>query len=966
MPLISEELKTARTARTSALTALKKACNNVLHGVRYKMTSLPEYVSHLDTSMVNFLDACLAFCNQAKTDKIPDGDTQLTVGGKNIDEYELHGHESYEIAMKAYKDYVSNMGFSSSKSHTLPSQPQGPSIKTLNFKKRELPTFSGKRKDWAEFKSLFEGLVMPYIENKTALASELKTACQTGDAFSEISHISAGSTNAFDKMWKCLNDHYGNVTLSVFSALDELKSLHPVKKDDNYQSIVDLIRNIASIYSQLEILDKLDLVTSREVTQMSMLFPPRVRQEWATKYTSLDAEKEQLHPFAKFHEFLQGQLKTSKLMADQYLAVQASSNGSAKVTTQSHVVSYSQDSESTCVLHPDTKMSHTTEECKGFKRLSIEKKRELLYKYSKCLRCFNDYHGKADAHSPCSTPCEHCSMINHHSLLCFKHHNQSFDNHDQNECKEESKCKSSQSCNFNANIKSVSLAVKSHNKGLYGILGVKTAGQSCIVFCDDGSDASFIASSAVNKLKARKISEASLTMETLNGSNKVKSALYEVTLLTKDGKRVKILAYRLPELSGEVSQLDEDILADIFPRFNPGMLQRPKGKVDIILGSDWFGLHPKQEVQSNGNISIMSGELGVCVQGSHPMLGAELTQCTGLFKVSVREKTNIARPKRHPARRPAGGRLGGNDHQRSYLKSLAATPQVSCKVDKCDTAMKYCDIPAATKPGKYSVSVSCHEILNNAVDIRFISGSELKPAKQVQCEEVSPAVKPGGGPSISVVIDKCCLSTPTCIHGDSESKIDLTPCDIRGDDCAKKYNQVSLFNLIVRTFFILAVFSCLVNCISECKNTGIASTYPVDMPVCFNDYVELNFLRMNPLSSKSEIIAVSFHLDLGRGYIEHPCARHRLHGGDLDLSYCSLLEVHKCNSSDTMQRCISPRMTSELPELMRSLSAGEKMAPMRPVQWIFKGLNQPPPMALILLLTPFMPYLIALLQCSQM
>ena len=57
------------------------------------------------------------------------------------------------------------------------------------------------------------------------------------------------------------------------------------------------------------------------------------------------------------------------------------------------------------------------------------------------------------------------------------------------------------------------------------------------------------------------------------------------------------------------------------------MLQRPtSSSVDLLLGGDYFGLHPKNEIASDGkNLSVMKGELGICVQGSHPCL-KEYTQ----------------------------------------------------------------------------------------------------------------------------------------------------------------------------------------------------------------------------------------------------------------------------------------------------------------------------------------------------
>ena len=42
------------------------------------------------------------------------------------------------------------------------------------MKKRDIPSFSGERRDWPEFKRMWQALVVPEIDNTTVLAAELK------------------------------------------------------------------------------------------------------------------------------------------------------------------------------------------------------------------------------------------------------------------------------------------------------------------------------------------------------------------------------------------------------------------------------------------------------------------------------------------------------------------------------------------------------------------------------------------------------------------------------------------------------------------------------------------------------------------------------------------------------------------------------------------------------------------------
>lgn len=68
-------------------------------------------------------------------------------------------------------------------------------------------------------------------------------------------------------------------------------------------------------------------------------------------------------------------------------------------------------------------------------------------------------------------------------------------------------------------------------------------------------------------------------------------------------------------------------MSELFLDYDTESLQRKANHVDILLGCDYFGLHPKHEEAKCGeNLSVMKGEFGVCLQGTHPDL-AEETKC---------------------------------------------------------------------------------------------------------------------------------------------------------------------------------------------------------------------------------------------------------------------------------------------------------------------------------------------------
>ena len=150
---------------------------------------------------------------------------------------------------------------------------------------------------------------------------------------------------------------------------------------------------------------------------------------------------------------------------------------------------------------------------------------------------------------------------------------------------------------------------------------VVSSREMAVVFCDDGSNTTSISRDGVQKLTAKRLAKTTVEITTLNSTESVSTYLNEVVITTISGKKVPVNAIELPKLTGAVSQLDGEILSHIFPHFDTKVLQRPSGPVDILLGGDYFGLHTKRELASDGkNLSVMQGELGVCIQGSHPKL----------------------------------------------------------------------------------------------------------------------------------------------------------------------------------------------------------------------------------------------------------------------------------------------------------------------------------------------------------
>ena len=173
-------------------------------------------------------------------------------------------------------------------------------------------------------------------------------------------------------------------------------------------------------------------------------------------------------------------------------------------------------------------------------------------------------------------------------------------------------------------ISTISSGASTGGAALYPvhIAYLKGSSQPVTVFMDGGSNASYITQACAERHKLRRIKTVSLAISTVGGSKKnQRSSIFEVPIVTKDKKIVTVEAYSLPVITNPTVPVNKEILESLFPDFQVSDLARPSKKIDILIGSDYFGLHPKTEIARSGDhLSIMSGELGGCLVGSHPQL----------------------------------------------------------------------------------------------------------------------------------------------------------------------------------------------------------------------------------------------------------------------------------------------------------------------------------------------------------
>ena len=209
---------------------------------------------------------------------------------------------------------------------------------TISLKRMSLPTFSGLRRDWPEFKAVWKSIAETSSYNKTALAHELKRSVK-GEAKLRIKSVFITKPEAYDFMWEKLELH---------SQLDELK--------------------------------RLSTLTMRDVDFISELLPTHLKVDWRRKYRDLSPD-DKLQPFKFFMTFLERERSVVARLAEN----QQPKKRERWSGYSNHVEggNKSQRGYYKCAFptHRKDTIKHTTEQCKEFNKLPIsgkEGKYELL------------------------------------------------------------------------------------------------------------------------------------------------------------------------------------------------------------------------------------------------------------------------------------------------------------------------------------------------------------------------------------------------------------------------------------------------------------------------------------------------------------------------------------------------------------------------------------------------------------
>ena len=576
----------------------------------------------------------------------------------------------------------------------------------MRIEATKLPEFSGSIYGWPTFISTWKKVGEPYIpEDMRAhvLRMHLK-----GDGLQLVSSCDDDYGEMIDRLKREFGDRR-EVTEVILASL-RIKPL----RDENTKGFVEFVDLLEKANEKLQKLDIVHEISNSQVLgDIEKRLPPKVREEWA-KLICEKSDDECAKPYQFLIPFLNEQKRQVKYLTSVIRAPVPSSSSSShfqglqmensfhsndgtmerksfrsitcfKCGEEGHMARECKSKFSSVVEYFSCACCQTNDhpnvKCDKFKELGARDRIAALKKVGACLVCFNAHRTfnclKKDRR------CNVCGKANHHDLLCL-----------------------SFATTTNSCCAAVGPTAGTDNDTLLHVMRVRGEKRHSYlnVFFDSGSCGNFITH---NCAKRNNYPSEEFTIDVRTLGDKVETidtVRYKVGVRETAGKLHHVYAYGTEKVTGNISPIEMKIIGRIFPEITYrklNMLKRPEGEVDLLIGNYHSAWQPTR-VKSNGQLSVMSNQFGMCLGGSHLAL-CDHTARSELFKDVYNAHTTFQH-------------VGVSEHKEFISKG-------------CTGIMDFHD--SDVKCGKVSVNVASTKSFADDRDSFFKAenlGTEVKPS----------------------------------------------------------------------------------------------------------------------------------------------------------------------------------------------------------------------------------------------
>ena len=422
-----------------------------------------------------------------------------------------------------------------------------------------LPTFSGNYLEWVSFRDMFSSIIDANPQLSDVQKFHYLKLSLVNEAASLLISMPSTSQN-YKIAWIKLNERFNKPSIIIENLIEKFFKLQNVQKGCN--SLRHLIDSVDEIIRSLNVLG--DYAKGRDPWMIYFIkqkLDYESQKQWASK---IIAAKEP--SFEEFLNFLE-----ERASAMELLNFHKFPNTRENQTSHKSVKSYQTTVNLSC---PFCESSHLLFQCKKFKSLKIDDRRQQASNISVCFNCLKKGHAAVDCKSP--HVCHFCQK-KHHSLLHMDTKNA--DKRDEDE-----------------------KTVSSNSGILHSTTGALLA--TCQVFVldkhnrkvtvrlllDNGSQISFISKNIAKKLNLPYQKTNISVSGVANSRNVVSKFKYRLSLLSihdrSKGVNIQVFSlpefFSLPEYDLDIDDLNIDHLQLADPEFFKS------AQIDILLGMDYY------------------------------------------------------------------------------------------------------------------------------------------------------------------------------------------------------------------------------------------------------------------------------------------------------------------------------------------------------------------------------------------
>ena len=468
------------------------------------------------------------------------------------------------------------------------------SASQMKLQRAEPPKFSGDIREYARFKADFEQIVMKEHADAVYQVYVMKNSCLSGDAYKLVRNI-----DNLPAIWERLKERYGDTNTIVDAVLQELQDLHVPSFKNQDQGVLKLIETLERGVQDLSAINKRgDIANSYTVGIVEKKLPRRVMLKWLEEEDEVDGDDR----FEKLLEYLKKERKRTSRLLQQSREKDRGKEGGEKENKgrdekKKEKVHSLQEGKShnLCIIHPNSRTPHFTRRCKEFLKKTVEERAQLVKDLQACVLCLSLTHPnepcpRKDTWEPCGV--DDCQEM--HSK--FIHGAPA----------------------INMHIFQITAGV--HIRTLLLMQEVSSESGKIFAFWDNGSSISLVSASFVKKHQLRGV-RVSYDLVTINQEVRPQeTTLYDIALTDRRGVKHVISAYEIEEICEETAFYNSGI-SKIFKNVKPSDVKRPRCKVELLVGMDNIGLHPKI-VECKANLALFSSQFGTgkLIGGQHPTI----------------------------------------------------------------------------------------------------------------------------------------------------------------------------------------------------------------------------------------------------------------------------------------------------------------------------------------------------------